>query len=96
MNVLKIGYHLTGTVNSVVFKRHECEWLLPQKVAMHLKYNPRHVPAIIYDCYIIGHNGGNYVQIYEYSGTRFDYNRRVLSFYQDNGSPESSWSIPPL
>lgn len=96
MNILKIGYHYAGSVDSVVFKRHECEWLLPQAVAMKLKYNPNHVPAVIYDCYTIGHNGGTYVQIYEYSCSRFDYNRRVYSLYRDNGSQEASWTLPPF
>lgn len=30
-----------------VFKRHECEWLLPHSLAKHVKYNPRHLPVVI-------------------------------------------------
>jgi hypothetical protein len=33
--------------DEVVFKRHECEWILPHAVAKHLKYNPRHLPVVI-------------------------------------------------
>lgn len=35
-----------GTASEVIFKRHECEWVLPQAVAMHIKYNPRHLPVV--------------------------------------------------
>jgi hypothetical protein len=31
----------------VVFKRYECEWLLPPEVAALIKYNPRHLPVVI-------------------------------------------------
>lgn len=36
-----------GTASEVVYKRHECEWLLPQEVAAQLKFNPRHLPMVI-------------------------------------------------
>lgn len=31
----------------VVYKRHECEWVLPENVAKHIRYNPRHLPVVI-------------------------------------------------
>jgi len=31
----------------VIFKRHECEWILPLSAANHFKYNPRHLPVVI-------------------------------------------------
>lgn len=33
--------------NDVVFKRHYCEWILPLSAAVHLKFNPRHLPVVI-------------------------------------------------
>ena len=32
--------------DEIVFRRHMCEWLLPQSLASHLKYNPRHLPVV--------------------------------------------------
>lgn len=40
-------YVRAGTANEVIFKRHECEWVLPQEVAKHVKFNPRHLPMVI-------------------------------------------------
>lgn len=31
--------------DEVIFKRHLCEWVLPQAVARHIRYNPRHCPV---------------------------------------------------
>ncbi len=32
--------------DEVVFKRHECEWIVNAAVAKHFKYNPRHLPVV--------------------------------------------------
>jgi hypothetical protein len=32
--------------DEIIFKRHDCEWILPQALAAHLKYNPRHLPVV--------------------------------------------------
>lgn len=37
--------HYVGTAKNTVFKRHTCEWILPQEVANKIKYNPRHLPV---------------------------------------------------
>ncbi len=31
--------------DEVIFKRHLCEWILPEVVARHVKYNPRNLPV---------------------------------------------------
>lgn len=36
-----------GTASEVIYKRHECEWVLPQEVAKKIPYNTRHVPVVI-------------------------------------------------
>jgi hypothetical protein len=36
-----------GTVRNVIFKRHMFTWNLPQEVAQHIKYNPRHLPVVV-------------------------------------------------
>lgn len=38
--------HYVGTAKNTVFKRHTCEWILPQEVANKIKYNPRHLPVV--------------------------------------------------
>lgn len=32
--------------DEIIFKKHECEWILPYNMAGHIKYNPRHLPVI--------------------------------------------------
>jgi hypothetical protein len=32
--------------DEVVFKRHECEWIVSREVAKFFKYNPRHLPVV--------------------------------------------------
>lgn len=39
--------HIIGTVQNTVFRRHLCEWVLPQEVATKISYNPRQLPVPI-------------------------------------------------
>jgi hypothetical protein len=32
--------------DEIIFKRHDCQWILPQSLAPHLRYNPRHLPVV--------------------------------------------------
>jgi len=32
--------------DEIVYKRRDCQWILPQALASHLKYNPRHLPVV--------------------------------------------------
>ncbi len=32
--------------DEIIFKRHDCQWILPQSLAAHLRYNPRHLPVV--------------------------------------------------
>lgn len=42
--------HIVGTAQNTVFRRHSCEWILPQEVAAkHIRYNPRHLPVVTED-----------------------------------------------
>lgn len=79
-------YSNVGTVAGTIYKRHECEWILPQEVALHVNYNPRHVPALIHNVLTFFTIGGSYVHIYE--GTRSDCeyaDRRVFATYSPIG-----------
>lgn len=31
----------------IIFKRHECSWVIPFELQKHMKYNPRHLPVVI-------------------------------------------------
>jgi len=32
--------------DEIIFKRRDCEWILPLSLASHLRYNPRHLPVV--------------------------------------------------
>ena len=47
MIVWQAKYVREGTkADEIIFKRHDCEWILPLSLASHLRYNPRHVPVV--------------------------------------------------
>lgn len=73
----------TARIDDVIFKRHECEWVLPLEVAKHMKYNPRHVPAIIYEVWCWQDIRGGYVHIIENMRSDYIYNRRVFASYKE-------------
>lgn len=39
-------YERTDVAQEIIFKRHECEWILPLSLASHLRFNPRHLPMV--------------------------------------------------
>ncbi len=48
MNVWRTEYiRPAGTASEVIYKRHECSWILPQAVALKIQYNPRHLPVVV-------------------------------------------------
>lgn len=67
--------------DDVIFKRHECEWVLSLAVAKHLKYNSRHLPAIRLDVKWLSNIRGNYVHIIQHMRSDYYYNRRVFAAY---------------
>jgi len=70
--------HIVGTVKNTVFRRHSCEWILPQEVAVKVPYNRNHLPVVILHTYTFSDIRGTYVQIYEYS--RFDLEPYAVTF----------------
>jgi hypothetical protein len=47
MIVWKAKYVREGEIaDEIIFKRHGCQWILPQALAAHLRYNPRHLPVV--------------------------------------------------
>ena len=47
MIVWKAKYIREGEIaDEIIFKRHGCQWILPQALASHLRYNPRHLPVV--------------------------------------------------
>jgi hypothetical protein len=47
MIVWKSKYIREGEIaDEIIFKRHGCQWILPQALAAHLRYNPRHLPVV--------------------------------------------------
>lgn len=47
MNVWRTEYvRPAGTASEVIYKRHECSWILSQHVAKHVYFNPRHLPVV--------------------------------------------------
>ncbi len=47
MMVWKAKHVRDGEIaDEIIFKRHGCQWILPQTLAAHLRYNPRHLPVV--------------------------------------------------
>lgn len=80
MYVWRMPYQVIRN-DDVIFKRHECEWILPLAVAEHLKYNSRSVPAIRYEVKWLSSIRGNYVHIIQHMRSDYYYNRRVFAAY---------------
>lgn len=65
---------------SVVFKRHEAEWILPYPVALKIPYNPRHLPVVL----------NREMNIHEPSYNLYLSIRRIVHGYRAGRSP-----LPP-
>lgn len=85
MNVWKQGW-TPPRKDDVVFKRRQCEWVIPEAVAKHLKYNPNHVPAVQHMVFVSAER----VQIWEVTGTNCDYDKRVFAHYTEKEHELSS------
>src|SRR5256885_11710615 len=64
----------------IVFKRHTYEWVLPAAFQPHLKYNPSRLPVVQH--YVIIR--AEYTVVWEFTGTRFEFDRIVIGVARSN------------
>lgn len=73
----------------IVYRRHSYEWVLPAIFQADLRYDPTKVPVVINSVEI----GPDNVSIWEMSGERLRYDRRVFARGVDNESHYLRMSI---
>lgn len=69
--------------DDVIFKRYECEWILPLATAKFLKYNQQQLPAVVYSVKWWSDIRGNYTHIIQHMRSDYPYNRRVFAAYKE-------------